>query len=85
MLLDDPKTVQLKHASIVLQNGDSGAAFVLSPIAGGRVHLNGNVVPPDGAPCRNGDMVEIGSARLIFFTKTVNLKEGAVHSGRDQL
>jgi len=75
IFLDDAKTVAPIHAKIEY-NPDAQSDFVLTPHGGSRVLVNGKPAPAQGVVCQNGDWVQIGSARLIFFSK--NLREAVV-------
>ncbi len=65
--LDDPGTVQLRHARIDLQELDGRLVFLLRPIEIARVSVNGKDVNSAGIALKSEDRIQIGSAKLIFF------------------
>lgn len=69
--LDDANTVHPKHAKIIYEKRGGEWRFVLYPLDQAQVLTDGLPTPMDGQALQSGDMVEIGSAVLIFFQKTL--------------
>ncbi len=69
--LDDPETVEVKHAKVTYGEKNGRNVFTLCPIEFAEVTKNSRPVPDKGTILENGDLVGIGSAQLIFFHKEV--------------
>jgi len=67
--LDDPDTVEKKHAKVVYEEKKEQGEFFIYPIGESRVSVNGEVLGLKGKILKNGDRVQIGSADLILFHK----------------
>lgn len=65
--LDDPDTVEKKHAKVIYEEREGKNGFVIYPIDHAQVTLNEGIVSSEGVVLKSGDRVEIGSADLIFF------------------
>ncbi|MCH8268536.1 MAG: FHA domain-containing protein [Acidobacteria bacterium] len=77
IFLDDEKTVEPMHARVVYEQREKSAEFVLYPLKGAPVLVNGREIPSEGVVCNSGDGVQIGSAHLIFFAKNTAESAGA--------
>lgn len=75
---DDPK-VSRKHAKVIYEERNKRVEFIISSIEAD-VYVNGKKVNTEGIALENGDTIEIGSARLIFFMK--DLRNGVNHENR---
>jgi len=71
--LDDEATVRPEHAKILCQERDGRWSFTLYPLSSEGVKVNEKPVDEGGVVLTNGDVVSIGSAKLVFFMK--NLKD----------
>jgi hypothetical protein len=69
--LDDPATVQSKHAKIIYEEKGTKRSFTIYPIDQAAVAVNGKPLLMKGAVLASGDVVTIGSAQMIFFQKTL--------------
>jgi len=69
--LDDESTVAIKHAKIIYEERENRERFVIYPIDTASVYVNDSQVSGAGMPLVSGDLVAIGSARLIFFQKNL--------------
>lgn len=69
--LDDPATVQPKHAKLIYEEKGKKRSFSIYPIDQAAVAVNGKPLLLKGAVLTSGDIVTIGSAQLIFFQKTL--------------
>jgi hypothetical protein len=67
--LDDERTVLPKHAKILYEERGGQRLFVVYPLDEARVLVNGRVVTVAGTTLSNGDVVHMGSAKLVFFEK----------------
>ncbi len=74
ILLDDPWTVDLWHARVDLRESDERALFVLYAVEKAKVTVNGEIVGNDGCPLKSEDIVQIGSAQLIFFQRDMRIR-----------
>lgn len=70
--LDDPDTIQSKHAKVTYEILQNKGKFVLYPLGEATVMMNGKMVSPAGVTLKNGDIVSIGSAELVFFIRDVH-------------
>jgi hypothetical protein len=73
ILLDDEATVLPEHARILYEEKDGQPLFVIDPVGGGPVTVNGITVYGGGAVLANGDVIRIGSATLIFYYKDLKI------------
>jgi len=73
--LDDSSTIDPKHAKIIYKETDGKNEFVLYPISNAPVIANDNNVSDEGIVVQNGDLIKIGSAKLIFFQKDIGRNE----------
>ena len=67
--LDDPETVEKKHAKVVYEEKKGKGEFSIYPIGQSRVSVNSEVLGLKGKMLKNGDRVQIGSADLVLFHK----------------
>lgn len=65
--LDDPASVEIKHAKLIFEENKGQKAFVIYQINNSTVSVNGSSLSGNGVVLKSGDCVEIGSAKLIFF------------------
>jgi hypothetical protein len=72
ILLDDPWTVDLWHAKVELHEADGKMLFVIYPVEKSRVAVNGAMVGKSGYSLQSEDMIQIGSAQLIFFQRDIH-------------
>jgi hypothetical protein len=72
ILLDDPWTIDLWHARVDLREAEGKTLFVIYPVEKARIAVNGEVVEPGGFVLASEDVIQIGSARLIFFQRDIN-------------
>ena len=76
ILLDDPWTVDLWHARLDLCEEEGKTSFVIYPVEKSRIAVNGEIVEKDGFLLQSEDVVQIGSARLVFFQRNLNAAAG---------
>jgi len=67
IILDDPHTVEIKHAKLIFEDKNGNRNFYLYPINNAVVSINGELLTDTGNILKSGDLVKIGSAALIFF------------------
>lgn len=65
--LDDPASVEIKHAKLIFEEKKGKRDFVIYQINNSNVSVNGRSLSGNGVALKSGDRVEIGSANLIFF------------------
>jgi hypothetical protein len=65
--LVDDASVHPKHAVLVHSGDPNRGAFSLVPIGDAPVELEGRVLTETGSIVRNGAMLRIGHAELVFF------------------
>jgi hypothetical protein len=76
ILLDDPWTIDLWHARVDLREAEGKALFVISPVDKARITVNGEVVAPGGFLLESEDVIQIGSAQLVFFKRDIHAAPG---------
>ncbi len=69
--LDDASSVAIKHAKIIYEEREDRERFVIYPIGTASVYVNDHPASGTGTALVSGDLVAIGSARLIFFQKNL--------------
>jgi hypothetical protein len=67
IILDDPNSIEVKHARMVFEDRDGKKDFYMYPINNAMISINGEVLANNGKVLKSGDLVKIGSADLIFF------------------
>ncbi len=75
ILLDDPATVEVKHAKLFYEERDGEKDFLIYPIGNADINVNGETVYTEGIILKTGDRIKIGSADLIFFHKDLERNE----------
>lgn len=65
--LDDLATIEIKHAKLVFEDKNGNRDFFIYPINNAIVSVNRKSLSDEGIILKSGDLVEIGSADLIFF------------------
>ncbi|AEB10742.1 FHA domain-containing protein [Desulfobacca acetoxidans] len=73
--LFDAATINPKHARIVFQPLTDDLGFIIQPIGESVVRVGGRQIDSQGVLLKNGDSINLGSARLLFFYKDI-LKNG---------
>jgi hypothetical protein len=69
--LDDEATVRPEHAKIIYQEREDRWFFTIHPLPPGAVTVNETPVAEEGVVLKSGDLVGIGSAKLVFFMKSL--------------
>ncbi|HAY21726.1 MAG TPA: hypothetical protein DCY27_06085 [Desulfobacterales bacterium] len=69
--LDDEVTVRPEHARIIYQEKDGRWFFTIHSLSPGAVTVNETPVGEGGVVLKSGDLVGIGSAKLVFFMKSL--------------
>lgn len=67
IILDDPNSIEIKHAKLTFEDRSGKKKFYLYPINDAIVLINGESLTSTGNILKSGDLVKIGSACLIFF------------------
>jgi hypothetical protein len=67
IILDDPNTIEIKHAKLIFEDKNGNTNFYMYPINNAMVSINGELLTDKGNVLKSGDLVKIGSADLIFF------------------
>lgn len=69
--LDDEATVRPEHARVVCQEKEGRWFFTIHSLSPGAVTVNETPVGEGGVVLKSGDLVGIGSAKLVFFMKSL--------------
>ena len=67
IFLDDPASIAIKHAKVIFEEKKGKKDFTIYQINDSNVSVNGISLSGEGIVLKSGDLVGIGSAKLLFF------------------